>query len=120
MDDSDLKSRILDKTGDLAPVYSEDFIRKYIAYTRLYCKPELQESAMKRMVDGYMSIKESYPFITVRVLETIPHLSEAMAKTRLKDVVEETDVLKGISIVERYLANDANYRDTANDPPDPQ
>ena len=103
MVDSDLKKEILDRTEDLAPVYSEDFIRRYVAYARLYCNPTWQKSVSDIIVDEFLSLKKTRTGMNVLNLETIVRLTEASARSRLSDTVDENDVKKSISIVRNYM-----------------
>ena len=103
MDNGDLKNEILNRTDDLAPVYSEEFIRRYVAYARLHCNPTWQESVSDMIVDEYSSLKKTHDRINVLNLETIVRLTEASARSRLSDTVDENDVKKSVSIVRNYM-----------------
>ena len=114
MEDSDLKNEILDRTDGLAPVYPVDFIRRYVAYARLYCKPVLQESAVNVIKDEYLSLRKSYDIFS-RQLETIIRISEASARSRLSDIVDENDAKKSISLFKDYLTRIDMFVKSTND-----
>ncbi|CEF68162.1 DNA replication licensing factor MCM5 [Strongyloides ratti] len=81
---------------------SLEFLRKYIAYARATCAPRLTDSAKEKLVNHYITLrnplnenekitKSAIP-ITVRQLEAVIRMSEALAKMELKPFVEEKHV----------------------------
>lgn len=74
-----------------------EFVKKYIAYARKNIQPVLTEKVRTKIEDYYTfvrldsKIREVNP-ITPRVINNIVRLSEANAKMRLSNVVEEIDV----------------------------
>jgi len=81
-----------------------DLLRKYIAYARKNINPKLTDESNKVLEDFYVdmrsgAVEEDSPVpITARQLEAIIRLSEASAKIKLKDFVEEEDAKKAISL----------------------
>jgi DNA replication licensing factor MCM5 len=84
-------------------------IKKYITYARLKCSPRLSEEAALTLVNMYVDqrskignaeSKGSHIPITVRQLEAIIRLSEAIAKTRLANTVTKEDALMANEIFE--------------------
>jgi len=84
-------------------------IKRYIAYCRSKCHPRLSEAAAKTLANKYVNMREQHRMrelgatgnsipITVRQLEAIVRLSEALAKMRLADVASETDVVEAIRL----------------------
>ncbi|MCQ2078519.1 MAG: minichromosome maintenance protein MCM [archaeon] len=99
--------KIRDTTENIKPYYSQEFLRKYVAYSKRFV-PILTEKATKLIEDSYMTIRmsggdsHSIP-ITARQLEAYIRLSEASAKMRLSPYVEEEDAKRAIQLVEYYL-----------------
>lgn len=87
-------------TDARADTYSADLdittMKRYIAYCRARCAPRLSESAARMLRDNYVKIRsesrdrrgeDSVIPITVRQLEALVRLSEALAKLSLSAVV---------------------------------
>jgi DNA replication licensing factor MCM3 len=75
---------------------NKEFLRKYIHYAKMRCKPILSDEASDKISNAYANMraqqnKKNLP-ITARTLETMIRLSTAAAKCRLSDIIEETDV----------------------------
>ena len=73
------------------------FYRDYIAYSREHIHPKLGEDAYQKLISAYVDMRKvgsgrgqvtAYP----RQLESLIRLSEAHAKVRLSQTVEEKDV----------------------------
>lgn len=103
------KEQILTETNIIAPVYSEEIIRKYVSYAKKNCNPVMSEEAVKKIEKAYLDIRvlgekegESVP-ITARQLEAYVRLSEATAKSRLSPVVEAQDADRAINLIGYYL-----------------
>ncbi len=85
-----------------------ELLRKYIAYARKL-SPELTDEAMDVLEEFYVSMRnssndEDSPVpITARQLEAIIRLSEASAKTKLKDKVEADDAKQAIRLTNACL-----------------
>lgn len=99
--------KIRDTTQNIKPYYTQEFLRKYVAYSKRIV-PILTEKATKMIEDSYMTIRmsggdsHSIP-ITARQLEAYIRLAEASAKMRLSRYVEEVDAERAIHLVEYYL-----------------
>ncbi len=103
------KEMILDQTSAISPVYDEETIRKYVAYAKQHCFPIMSDVAQTMIENDYLNIRRmgdaenaSVP-ITARQLEAYVRLSEASAKSRLSNVVEEIDAARAIDLVDYYL-----------------
>lgn len=115
IDGIDLK-RIRESTSNIKPYFDQEFLRKYVAYSKRLT-PVMTESAAKLIEDSYMAIRmsggdsHSIP-ITARQLEAFVRLSEASAKMRLSPRVESEDAQRAIDLVTYYLrkvaGNDSN------------
>ncbi|MCQ2086109.1 MAG: ATP-binding protein, partial [archaeon] len=100
---------ILKLTDVIRPIYSADTIRKYVSYAKRNYFPILSEKARDMIEEAYLSmrklgenIEKSVP-ITVRQLEAYIRLSEASAKSRWSNTVEEIDAQRSIHLVKYYM-----------------
>lgn len=107
--------RILEETDNIKPVYDEDFLRKYVAYSKRIV-PIMTEEAKQVIEDDYLAIRgsggdnSSVP-ITARQLEAYVRLSEASARARLSKKVELQDAQRAIGLVRYYLLKIAGTAD---------
>ncbi|MBU3896940.1 MAG: minichromosome maintenance protein MCM [Nanoarchaeota archaeon] len=94
------------------PELGSGFIRKYVAYARKYCKPEMTKESANKMAQFYVDMRaKSTPdslAITLRQNEALMRLAEASAKIRLSPTVEVQDADRAISIME-YSINELGY-----------
>ena len=77
-------------------------LKKYIAYARMNCTPKLNEDSAKALQNYYIEDRKKYNEnktkkgndipVTVRQLEAIIRLSEAIAKMSLSNIVTRKDV----------------------------
>ena len=91
--------------NDIQPstVYDEEFIRKYVAYARLNCRPAFCEQITDLAMKEYQSLRKSHDCTNGRLAELMIALAEASARSRLSDTVEEIDVLRGSALVGNCL-----------------
>lgn len=101
--------KILEDTSVMAPIFSREFFRKYVAYSKRFT-PVLTDEAIKTIHDYYLRIRKqgeaegsSVP-ITARQLEAFVRLSEASARVRLSGLVAAEDANRAVRIVEYYLS----------------
>jgi len=87
-----------------------DLFRKYIAYAKQKCKPELTDEAVEEIKDFYVKLRniqssgESHSIpISARQLQGLIRLAEAHAKTRLSTKVEKQDSQVAIRLMNYYL-----------------
>lgn len=84
-------------------------LKRYIAYCRMMCKPRLSESACEELVNHYVNMRKQYRLrelsgqgnavpITVRQLEAIVRLSEALAKMSLSPFATQDHVTEAIRL----------------------
>lgn len=89
-------------------VISKDLLKKYIAYARRYIHPALTEPAKEKIKSFYVELRRrgkssgSVP-ITPRYIEGLIRLSEAHAKLRLSNEVEEKDADAAIELLNYVL-----------------
>ncbi len=105
--DKKLSQHILEtrlKPEQVEPEIKPDFLRKYIAYARKTCKPELTRAAAEKLSEFYtdMRLKSTADSIaiTLRQNEALMRLAEASAKIRLSDKVELQDAQRAVAIME--------------------
>lgn len=71
---------------------------KYITYAREYIIPRLSEGAARKLTECYLEMRRAGSgrgtvSATPRQLESLIRISEAFAKMKLSNYVEEDDVL---------------------------
>jgi len=94
---------------EIKPMIDPSFLRKYIAYAKIHCKPTLSKEAGEKLKDFYISLRgkstteESPVPITLRQYEGLIRLAEASAKIRLRDEVQEDDAQRAIDIMKYSL-----------------
>ncbi|MEM5792844.1 MAG: minichromosome maintenance protein MCM [Candidatus Aenigmatarchaeota archaeon] len=97
------------KKDQTKPLIDPKFLKKYIAYAKMNCKPKLTEEAGKVLKDFYVNLRsramsDGAPVpITLRQYEGLIRLAEASAKVRLKEFVEEEDAKRAIDIMKYSL-----------------
>jgi replicative DNA helicase Mcm len=99
-----LKSRHDDYEATI-PKLSPKFIRKYVAYAKDRCKPELTEESEKILKNFYIktrkkaeSATQAIP-ITLRQFEALMRIAEASAKMQLSQVVRKEDAQRAIKLM---------------------
>lgn len=83
--------------------YSEDFIRRYVAYARLNCNPVLDTKIAELLKDEYLSLRKKYDCVTAHHLESMIRFAEASARMRLSNTVEIIDVMRGSMIINNNI-----------------
>ena len=89
------------KTDNIA--LESDFVKKYISYARKNIQPKMTDLIHKKIVDYYLLVRldaknRNVPPITPRMIEILIRLSEANAKMRLSNIVEEKDVDQAVTL----------------------
>ena len=99
----------------MQPVIDLDLLRKYIAYAKKHCKPEMTKEAAERLKQFYVEMRNMYAgedastiAITLRQYEAMMRLAEAAAKVRLKDKVDAEDAERAIKIM-KISIHDLGY-----------
>ena len=96
-------------TENVEPEIDAELLRKYIAYAKRNCYPMMTEEAKAQIRDFYVDLRakgqgEDAPVpVTARKLEALVRLSEASARMRLSDTVDEGDAERVIDIVRSCL-----------------
>jgi replicative DNA helicase Mcm len=103
------KEEVENVTGEVEPDIDAEFLRKYIAYAKRNCFPTMTEEAKAEIRDFYVDLRakgqdDDAPVpVTARKLEALVRLSEASARMRLSDTVEQEDADRVIEIVRSCL-----------------
>ncbi|MBI5177306.1 ATP-binding protein [Candidatus Micrarchaeota archaeon] len=90
------------------PAIPVELLRKYIAYARRTCLPQLTEEATGKIGDYYVDLrkigKEQNTFpITARQIEGLIRMAEANAKMRLSPLVELQDADRAVKLEDFVL-----------------
>ncbi len=101
------------KPERVEPIISTKLLRKYIAYCRKNCSPEMTRDALEELKNYYIKMRsmstDETLAITLRQNEALMRLSEASARIRLSPVVTKEDAMRAIDIMSfsiRELAYD--------------
>jgi len=86
-----------------APVPA-DVLREYIAYARATCNPKLTPESAQKLANAYgdmraLGMSRKTVSATPRQLESLIRLSEALARMRLAEWVEESDVDEAVRLM---------------------
>lgn len=92
--------------GSTAKIEVEE-IRRYLAYARKFCKPKLTDEAIE-VINQYFTImrKETHLgslSITTRQLESLRRLTEARAKSELRESATENDAIEIIKLYQESI-----------------
>jgi len=87
--------------------YTPEFLAEYISYAKQHCRPLIGDSAVRRLVQGYVEMRQmgngnggkKTITATPRQLESLIRLAEAKARLRLADIVTEDDVAEAIRLM---------------------
>lgn len=93
---------------DEVELIDRNLLKKYIAYARRYVHPVLSDGAKEKIKNFYVDLRKmgknsgSVP-ITPRYIEGMVRLSEAHAKMRLSNEVEDSDAEAAITLIKYVL-----------------
>ncbi len=96
-------------TPTLSAPFTEEFLRKYIAYARRHVHPRLSREAMERIKAFFLELraKSEAPDapvpITLRQLESLVRAAEARARIALRDVATVEDAEAAIRLEQAVL-----------------
>ncbi|KYK19962.1 hypothetical protein AYK24_04700 [Thermoplasmatales archaeon SG8-52-4] len=97
------------------PVFTPEFLRKYVAYAKRNIFPVMTDEAMEILKGYYVDFRNSSDdavTFTPRQLEAFVRLSEASARLRLSQEVTIDDAKKAIYIIDQYLRRVGMDRET--------
>ncbi|TYT64006.1 LAGLIDADG family homing endonuclease [Natrialba swarupiae] len=103
------QDEIDEMTETVDPDIDAELLRKYIAFAKQNCHPRMTEEARETIQEFYVDLRskgadEDAPVpVTARKLEALVRLSEASARVRLSDTVEQADAERVIEIVRTCL-----------------
>lgn len=100
---------------NVMPVFTPEFVRKYVAYAKRNIFPVMSDDASEVLKNYYVdfrsSSEDSVPF-TPRQLEAFVRLAEASTRVRLSEEVTVEDAKRAISIIDQYLRRVGMDRET--------
>lgn len=89
------------------PVINRELLRKYIAYAKKNCRPELTKEAAEEIKKFYLDLREKSlegpVAITFRQYDSLVRLAEASAKIQLRDKVTVEDAIRAINLMKASL-----------------
>lgn len=93
-------------------IIDPETLREYIAFARATIKPKLTDAASQELVDAYVQMRKMGGnkrtiTATPRQLESLIRLSEALAKMRLSERVERSDVVEATRLMKVALQSSA-------------
>ena len=102
--------RIRSSGNESNEILEPEFIRKYIAYAKEHCNPELSEEAKKILKKFYLNTRKVVEGlgsdvvpITLRQFEALIRLAEASARVQLSSVVRKEDAKRAIRLMKYSL-----------------
>jgi len=90
------------KKDEINPPYSIKELRKFFAYVRATPEPKITEEITEKLKDIYATSRKnnnSNMIINPRFMEALNRMSEASAKIRLSNTIEEIDIERAIGIL---------------------
>ena len=95
-------------------LFSQDFLRKYVAYSKQRVFPTMDQDAYERLKDYYTGMRRlaerqsegeaPRPIpVTPRQLEALIRLTEASARSRLSAAATREDADRAVSVVDHFL-----------------
>lgn len=94
--------------AEAEPTIKPDVIKKYVAYARRNCKPQMSAEAAEELKNFYLTLRsrsgeESPIAITPRQYEGIIRMAEASAKIQLQEHVRKEDAMRAINLMKASL-----------------
>jgi len=95
---------------DSKSAIERDLFRKYVAYAKQKCEPELTDEAFEEIKEFYVKLRSASRkgdggsiSISARQLQGLVRLSEAHAKSRLSNTVDRQDAQVAIKLTRYYM-----------------
>jgi len=95
---------------DLKSAIDRELFRKYVAYAKQKCVPDLTDEAFDEIKDFYVKLRNASTqaeggsiSISARQLQGLVRLSEAHAKSRLSPTVDREDAQVAIRLTRYYM-----------------
>lgn len=110
---SGLQNRLKLQQGEQLDTIPSPLLRRYIAYARQYVQPRLTAESAAVLQDFYMQLRQNHRSadttpITTRQLESMIRLSEARARSELRQQVTRQDALEVVEIMRKSLFDTYN------------
>jgi len=107
--DEEMADAILDRASGETPDHIEpDLIRKWVAYARENVDPQITEEAREFIKEEWVSLRGlsegSRVSVGARQLDSIIRLSEASARIRLSETVEQEDAERAADMMSRWMS----------------
>ncbi|KAF7273665.1 hypothetical protein GWI33_013612 [Rhynchophorus ferrugineus] len=104
-----LRNRLRNCGTELDPLPHKAF-RKYIAYALKYVNPQLSDGAKAILIDFYVSLRKQFASgdstpVTARQLYSLIRLTQARAKTELREEATEQDALDVVEIMKHSIVD---------------
>jgi replicative DNA helicase Mcm len=107
--DEKLAMHVLGAIGETVDIIDPEFLRKYIAYAKIYCKPVMTDEARDIIVKFYVEtrsaggkVKDSIP-ITARTILAARRFATAHARLRLSQFIEAEDARAACDLIIKNL-----------------
>jgi replicative DNA helicase Mcm len=89
------------------PLIERDFLRKYVAYVKKNCQPQLTEEAAEEIKKFYLEMREKSAegpvSITFRQYDSLIRMAESSAKIQLREKITVDDALRAITLMKASL-----------------
>ena len=107
--DDEMADAILDRASGETPDHIEpDLIRKWVAFARENVDPQIIEEAREFIKEEWVSLRSlsegSRVSVGARQLDSIIRLSEASARIRLSETVEQEDAERAADMMSRWMS----------------
>lgn len=91
---------------------NRDFLAKYISYARMHCNPLIPDENVILLVREYQKMRslgnhKKTITATPRQLESLIRISESIAKMRLSDRVEKSDIEEAVRLIRTAMQQSA-------------
>lgn len=101
------------------PEIAPDLLRKFIAYARRNCQPQLSEEAVEVIKNFFVSLRAKYTSeesrsvpISPRQLEALVRMAEASARVTLSPIVSKEDAERAVGLLRFCLSQVATDPET--------
>jgi DNA replication licensing factor MCM4 len=91
---------------------SKDFLAKYISYARMHCNPKIPDENVNVLVKCYTDMRsmgnnKKTITATPRQLESLIRIAESIARMRLSDRVEKSDIDEAVRLIKTAMQQSA-------------
>lgn len=106
------KDRVQANDLILTNVVDRDFLAKYISYARMKCFPKIPDENVIVLVKEYQKMRsmgnnKKTITATPRQLESLIRIAESVAKMRLSDRVEKSDIEEAVRLIKTAMQQSA-------------